>query len=149
MTSPALDELFEEYKKVSGSKLTGEQFNTLVMFFPALLVIASDGVIDQEEWIYVKYLSKFMADTYKKVSTEQELAQLNQAYYHELEFLIDGLEEWEGRFIDALGKHLTQFPDQKDTVVETLHLFAEASDGESDEEVEKIEELTEKLKLEE
>ena len=148
MESPILDGLFEEYKKVSNSKLTSEQFSTLVMFFPALLVIASDGVIDQEEWIYVKYLSKFMSDTYKDGLNEQELSHLNQAYYTELEFLIDGLEEWEGRFVEALGKYLAKFPSQKETIMETLHLFAEASDGESNEEVEKIEELTQKLKLE-
>lgn len=146
--SPILAELFEEYKKVSGSKLSSEQFSTLVMFFPALLVIASDGVIDQEEWIYVKYLSKFMADTYKKEIPDQELAALNQAYYAELEFLIDHLDVWESRFVDALSRHLEQFPGQKETVMETLHLFAEASDGESEEEAEKIEELTQKLHLE-
>lgn len=148
MESPILNGLFEEYKKVNASKLSSEQFSTLVMFFPALLVIASDGVIDQEEWIYVKYLSKFMTDTYKKEKSEQELASLNQAYYKDLEFLIDNLEDWEGRFVDALGKHLGEFPGQKETVMETLHLFAEASEGESDEEAEKIEELSKKLHLE-
>lgn len=149
MESPVLTELFAEYRKISGSKLNNEQFSTLVMFFPALLVIASDGVIDQEEWIYVKYLSKFMTDTYKKEKTEQELAELNQAYYSELEFLIDHLDVWEGRYVEALGKHLNEFPGQKETVMETLHLFAEASDGESEEEAEKIEELSKKLQLEE
>lgn len=148
MESPILNGLFEEYKKVSNSKLNSEQFSTLVMFFPALLIIASDGVIDQEEWIYVKYLSKFMADTYKKELTEQDLASLNQAYYDELEFLIDNLDAWESRFVDSLGKHLNEFPGQKETVMETLHLFAEASDGESEEEADKIEELSQKLQLE-
>ena len=149
MESPILTELFNEYKKVSDSKLTDDQFNNLVMFFPALLVIASDGVIDQEEWIYVKYLSKFMADTYKKEIDQQQLAALNQDYYAELEFLIDNLDAWEARFVDALQKHLHEFPGQKETVMETLHLFAEASEGESDEEAEKIEELSKKLHLEE
>ncbi|MGB0521550.1 MAG: hypothetical protein ACPGJS_01255 [Flammeovirgaceae bacterium] len=149
MESPILTELFTEYQKVSGSKLTNDQFSTLVMFFPALLVIASDGVIDQEEWIYVKYLSKFIADTYKKEIDPQELAALNQTYYSELEFLIDNLEVWESRYVDALSKHLDKFPAQKETVMETLHLFAEASEGESEEEIEKIEELSKKLHLEE
>jgi len=148
MESPILNGLFEEYKKVSSTKLTNDQFNTLVMFFPALLVIASDGVIDQEEWVYVKYLSKFMTDTYKKEMNEQELASLNQHYYKDLEFLIDNLESWESRFVDALGRHLNEYPGQKETVMETLHLFAEASEGESDEEAEKIEELSKKLQLE-
>jgi len=149
MEPPILDELFEEYKKVSNSKLNSEQFSTLVMVFPALLVIASDGVIDQEEWIYVKYLSRFIAETYKKEISEQELAALNQTFYNELEFLIDNLEAWESRFVDSLDKYLEYFPEQKETVMEALHLFAEASDGESEEEIEKIEELSKKLHLEE
>jgi hypothetical protein len=148
MNSPVIESLHTEYVKVSSTKLNAEQFGTLVMFFPALLVIASDGVIDQEEWVYVKYLSKFMSDTYKKNLTETELAALNQSFYKDLEFLIDNLDTWETRFVKALRTHLDENTHQKELIVETLHLFAEASEGESDDEVEKIEELCEKLALE-
>ena len=149
MTSASISALFDEYQKVSESKLTVEQFETLVMFLPALLVIASDGVIDQEEWVYVKYLAKFMSDNYKKGLTEAELALLNQSFYEDLEYLIDNLDTWEDRFVKALHQHLQKHEHLKETVMETLHLFAEASEGESDEEAVKIEQLTNKLALEE
>ena len=150
LTSPmkSITELFTEYQKVNPTDLTENQFQTLVMFFPALLVIASDGVIDQEEWVYVKYLAKFMSDTYKKEVAENELAGLNQAYFKNLEFLIDNLDTWEERFLSSLKGHLDEFPFKKETVAETLHLFAEASEGESDEEAEKIEEIAQKLDIE-
>jgi len=139
--------LFTEYQKVSSTPLTQEQFQTLVLFFPSLLVLASDGVIDQEEWVYVKYLAKFMSDTYKKDLTDVELAALNQNYYKSLELLIDSLDTWEDRFLDALKLHLEEFPFKKETVTETLHLFAEASEGESDDEIKKIEEIAERLNI--
>ena len=140
-------ELYIEYKKVSDTQLTEVQFGTLTLFFPSLLVIASDGVIDQDEWVYVKYLAKFISDTYKKELNDVELADLNQSYYKALEFLIDHLDTWEDRFLDTLKSHLAENPHQKATVEEVLHLFAEASEGESEEEAEKIEELTVRLAL--
>lgn len=149
MDLSGIQPLYESYVKASKSDMTKEEFDTLFLFFPSLLVIASDGVVDDEEWVYVKYLAKFMADTFKTEITPKERNQLEQDYFKELSFLLEHLEEWENRFVDRLRDFLEGQGDAKEDVLDVLYLFAEASDGQSEEETEKIEELKLRLRIEE
>ncbi len=139
--------LYESYVKASKSDMTKEEFDTLFLFFPSLLVIASDGVVDDEEWVYIKYLAKFMADTFKQEITAKERAQLEQDYFRELSYLLEHLEDWEPRFIDRLREYLEGQNDAKEDVLDVLYLFAEASEGQSEEEIKKIEELKLRLRI--
>ncbi|MBX2844458.1 MAG: hypothetical protein KTR26_22035 [Flammeovirgaceae bacterium] len=148
MQSPEFESLHQKYQGVKSSQLNGDQFGTLVLFFPSLLVVASDGIIDEEEWVYVKYLAKFMADTYKNDLDDEARESLESQYFAELNFLISNLEEWEPKFVDTLRAYLETNPLVKEDVLEILYLFAEASDGESEEETLKINSLKEELILE-
>jgi hypothetical protein len=56
-----LTQFFIDYQKVSQTKLNREQFITLLIFFPTLLVVSADENIDKEEWIFVEYIAKAMA----------------------------------------------------------------------------------------
>lgn len=146
MKSEAIDSLFESYKEVSPTQLNSDQFGTLLTFFPALLVIASDGVIDDDEWVYVKYLAKFMAENDTDTS-EKPVKELTELYFDELKYLLESLMSWEEKFIEALADYLKHFPEIKEDIEEILHMFAEASEGESEIEEETIASLSHRLGL--
>ena len=152
-TTPAINTLHQSYTQARANdvkKMMGyDQFENMVVFFPCLLIAASDGVVDKEEWVYVQYLSRFMADPFKGDLTEPQFMKLKQDYYRELEFLVNHLKEWQGPFVNALKEHLEYYPEIKDTILDSLYLFAEASDGTSAVEQKAIDALVEKLKLEE
>lgn len=146
----SLAPLYLTYQTKSGSKLTQEQFDRFILFFPALLVIASDGEIDEEEWVYVDFLAKGIADSFKEqVPDERKREEMKVTFRKELDGLIARLDMWEAIFIPALRKYLDDFPEVKEDVDEILHIFAEASDGESEDELAKIRELHAKLGIEE
>ena len=141
MESVKLTSLGSRYRKERSHSLTEEQFGSLVLFFPSLLIIASDGKVDDEEWLYVNYLAKFIADTFKNEISHEERDELETTYLKELKFLVEDLEKWEPAFIEVLQDYISINESVKEDVEEILHLFAEASDGKSDEEEIKIEEL--------
>jgi len=81
-TNTTVTDLFTEYQKNCHTKLTLEQFTTLLTFFPSLLVIAADGVIEEEEWIYVRYISRSMAETFiDDFDDNIEVSDLKKLYY--------------------------------------------------------------------
>lgn len=141
------EELYAHYNSQNNVDLSREHFQTLFIYFPCLLIVASDGVVDEEEWIFVKYLSKFMAEGYKNSLTRTELENLQKVYYNELEYLIKTLTEWKDPFLDTLKSYLEDNDDEKDDILDILHLFADASDGVSDDEEEAIEEISQRLNL--
>lgn len=139
--------LYQHYLSKRDKTLEKKHFDTLFMFFPSLLVIASDGEVDEEEWVYVRYLAKFMADTFRDEHTQEERDQLQDVFLAELTFLLETLSSWEKRFIPVMEHYLGIHPEAKEDVLDILHLFAEASDGESDAEAEKISQLSHQLGL--
>jgi len=147
MDSAKIIELKASYEKEREHELTSEQFGSLVLFFPSLLIIASDGEVDDEEWVYVNYLSKFIADTFKDEIGEEERDELEARYLLELTFLVNNLSTWEQPFLDALHDYISFNEAVKEDVEDILYLFAEASDGKSEEEEEKIEELKQILEI--
>ncbi len=143
-----IKDLYTKYKSRSNSQLSYEQFETFLIFFPSLLVILSDGVIDDEEWVYIRYLAKFMADTSKEeVPEESEREFLMNDYLDNLKYMIDHMERWEKSFIETLKRYIQEEEDIKDYVLDTLYLFAEASEGSSDSEEKRIRELRDELNL--
>ncbi|MCS7005327.1 MAG: hypothetical protein NZM38_08375 [Cytophagales bacterium] len=147
MNTSEFKELYEQFVFKSGSSLTQEQFTTLLMFFPALLVVVSDGKVDLEEWTYIKYLAKFMSDAYIDSASDEERSLLTESYYHALKWLIENLETWKKLFIDVLAKYLTIHPEVKDDIIETLYMFSEASEGQSGEEIKVIERIKQELRI--
>ncbi|MBD0403576.1 hypothetical protein [Flammeovirga sp. EKP202] len=142
------EELYTRYNSLNNVELSREHFQTLFIYFPCLLIVASDGVVDEEEWVFVKYLAKFMAEGYKNSLTRTELENLQKVYYNELEYLVNNLDQWKDPFLDTLRSYLDQNDDEKDDILDILHLFADASDGVSDDEEEAIEEISKRLNLE-
>ncbi|MCC5921832.1 MAG: hypothetical protein LAT68_15090 [Cyclobacteriaceae bacterium] len=144
----ALRALYKEYQQYRSTTITEDQFVSFAVFFPTLLVIISDGVVDMDEWEYVKQLSQFMANTFKDDNEGNiNVKKLSKSYLEEISYMIKFQEDWRSDFINALRPYLKDRPEVKNTVLETIYLFAEASEGISEEEQEAIDDMKEKLQL--
>lgn len=148
MKPETVSELFRLYQTERKVKITEEQFVTFAVFFPTILVIISDGVIDMEEWEYVKQLSRFMAKSFRdSENSEVDVNALTQAYLYEISFLLKFQRDWQEAFMQALKGYVQENPEVKSSILDTIHLFAEASEGTSDDELEKIQFIKEELAL--
>jgi hypothetical protein len=141
MNSPEIKNLYSEFRTASQSKITNEQFGTLLMFYPSLLVVVSDGVVDKEEWVYIKYLAKFMSDSHKEGITDEQRAALVDNYFEDLRFLITNISDWKEKFLTTLACYLSKHPEIKEDILETLYMFSEASEGSSEDELTTINDL--------
>jgi len=148
MQSKTISTLYEEYREERNVKITEDQFASFVVFFPSLLVIISDGVVDMEEWEYLQQLSHFMAKSFKQdgASTE-DVDQLSKCYLLEIAYTIKHLKDYQEVFLTALQAYLAENPQDKVSVLDTIKLFADASEGTSDDEASKIDYLTQLLDL--
>ncbi|HAA16926.1 MAG TPA: hypothetical protein DCE41_36520 [Cytophagales bacterium] len=146
---PSISQLYQKYTAERPTSVTEEQFVTFTVFFPNLIIIISDGVIDLEEWEYVKQLARFMAKSFKDEGDEQvNVEGLADCYLREISYLIKFLADWRDAFLDALQPYLASRPDAKTSILDTIQLFAEASEGTSDEEQAQIDEIKNRLQLE-
>ncbi|WP_340154040.1 hypothetical protein [uncultured Marivirga sp.] len=144
-----IDQLFKEYTQDRYIKLNREQFVYIVNLFPALRVVMSDGIMDQEEWITVKRLAKILGNEFASEDLGEEKEEnLMLIYRAEFRHLLKNLDKWQSKFLTALKDYFNENVTSKEFVVETMYLFASASDGVSVEENEVIEYLTKELELE-
>lgn len=144
-----IDQLFKEYTQERFIKLNREQFVYIVNLFPALRVVMSDGIVDQEEWVTVKRLAKILGDEFATEDLgEEKQENLMLIYRAEFRHLVKNLDKWQSKFLAALKDYFNENDTSKEFVVETMYLFASASDGVSEEENEVIEFLTTELGLE-
>jgi hypothetical protein len=140
--------LYSVYQEERHLKITEDQFTFFVIFFPALLVIVSDGIVDMDEWEYLQQLAHFMAKSFKEdCEGESDMQSLTKAYLYEISYMIKHIRDWQDEYLEALNEYLTKNPDAKSSVLETMMLFAEASGGTSSEEEEKINNLKTYLNL--
>lgn len=143
-----IKDLYQSYYDERKVKMTEEQFITFAVFFPTLLVIISDGVVDMEEWEYVKQLARFMAKSFKdNEKSEVDVDELTKTYLYEISFLLKFQRDWQATFIEGLKEYVRERPEVKSSILDTIELFAEASDGTSDDEQEKIDFIKKELSL--
>lgn len=144
-----LDQLYKDYTQMRDIKLNKEQFVYVVNLFPAFRVVMSDGIMDTEEWVTVKRLAKILGDEFASDDLGEEKEEnLMLIYRAEFRYLIKNLDEWQDKFLAALKYYFEQNNTAKEFVLETMYLFASASDGVSEVENEMIQKLTKELALE-
>jgi tellurite resistance protein len=144
-----IDQLFKEYTQERFINLNKEQFVYILNLFPALRVVMSDGIVDQDEWVTVKRLAKILGDEFATEDLgEEKQENLMLIYRAEFRHLVKNLDKWQTKFLEALKDYFNENETSKEFVVETMYLFASASDGVSEEENEVIEFLTTELGLE-
>lgn len=139
-------DLFRDYKRHRHTRLTQEQFASFLAFFPSLLVVASDGIVDKEEWLYCKKLAKALGHSFSDDMVDEQY--LTSVYKREFGYLLKNLPAWESRFLSTLKQYLIVNQYAKQFVIDTLYLFADASNGISESEQLKIKYIKEVLSIE-
>ena len=148
MAEDKMNALYKEYTAERYISLNKEQFVYIANLFPALLVVLSDGIVYTDEWQTVKKLAHILGSEFATEEFgEDKEENLTLIYKNEFRYLLKDREQWEEKFLDALKDYFTQNDSSKEFVIETMHLFANASDGISVIENETIEKLTQELGL--
>lgn len=139
--------LHEAFIQESQFVLDEEQFVTLLTFYPALLVVAVDGYIDEDEKVYVKQIAKFMANSYTDLHNEQ-FKPLEKEFFQSLMYLHEKEPRFKDHFLSVLHDYLVHLPDLKENIAEVMLMFAHSSDDISNEEEIIIREVAERLGME-
>ncbi len=134
-----LKSLFNDYFANRYITLSEEQFEELVLYSPPLMVVACDDVLDRDELFFVEYFSKFLARNFFDSESQQEQQdKLRGTFESEMRFLLNNISSWEDKFLRG-AKVLTQENEHlKGQIYELLEMFAESSDGISEQEQRKI-----------
>ncbi|MEM8568326.1 MAG: hypothetical protein AAGF85_17835 [Bacteroidota bacterium] len=121
----ALDQLFEDYTQTRFLDINNEQFIYLLHLLPPCLVVMSDGILDRDEWMTLKSLSKILGNelaTDDLGSLEKE-ENLMLIYRAEIRYLLKNRETWQSRFFEALNEYLSTNSASKEFLDDTLDLF--------------------------
>ncbi len=147
--TPQIEKLYKEYKRIRPVKIDVHQFTYLVNLFPAMMVVMSDDVLDATEWEAVKRLAGAMAQSLPEEQLEPEEQEgLERVFVTEFRYLLDNTERGKSKFLNALGDLVKENNQNKEFVLESMYLFANASDGISSEEQSAINDLSKRLNLE-
>lgn len=147
MASNPVHALYLEYTKERNLELTEDQFGSFMAFFPALIVASSDGMVDKEEWMYCKKLASGLGNSFNETDNDEESENLTLIYRYEFRYLLKNLDKWENKFVKALKLYLQENEYAKEFINETIYLFASASQGISQEEMNKIKHFEQELDL--
>jgi len=120
------EQLFEEYKKTRKTEISLDQFKYILNLYPSLIVCMCDGVLDDGEWEGILQTAKGLAMEYGSGEDQEQLA---QAFRTEFRYLIYNIEKWQKRFLNTLKNHIQDSRLDKEFVLESMYLFANAADG--------------------
>ena len=143
-TKPQSLLLYESYLDVRPTNLTYPQFLNIMNLYPSILICMSDGVLDREEDEHLMGVARNLA-IYAEEESEKD--QLEITYREELKYLLGNHVEWEQKFLDALKEHLSGPEGDKEFVLESMYLFANAANGISEVEKSRIESISKQLGL--
>ncbi len=126
MSAIKMDNLFKEYTEVRFLDINREQFIYIAHLLPSCTLVMSDGLLDNEEWLTLKQLSKILGDEFAadNLGTDEKEENLMLIYKAEIRYLLKNKERWERKFLEALKEYLLTNPSSKDFLDETLDLFA-------------------------
>ncbi len=136
--------LFDEYLSFRKIDITLDQFLYLLNLYPSLLVCLSDGVLDKEEWESILRAAKSLAVS---AETNEEQKRLEKLFQSEFKYLLDNIERWQKKFLNALENHVAERKQDKEFVLESMYLFANSANGISEAEKSKIQMLSDRLSL--
>jgi hypothetical protein len=147
MPNPAIEELYLQYQTVRKAPFSVDQFTSFLAFFPSLLIAASDGIVDREEWQYCQRLAQGLGHSYREELEATETERLTNLYRQEFVYLLQHLASWEEPFLEALENYFQENSYAKKFVSQTAWLFADASNGVSKEEESKLSDLRKRFGL--
>lgn len=125
MEQSKIDSLFDEYAQLRFLDITKEQFIYMAHLLPSCLIVMSDGLLDKEEWVTLKRLTKILGDEFAtaELGELEKEENLMLIYQGEIRYLLKHRKEWESKFLDALCEYLDGKESSKEFVGETLDLF--------------------------
>ena len=142
------ESLYQDYLSERSIELNPEQFSYVINLFPALLVVLSDGIVDGGEWAIVNKLASIIGTEFELDEEGRNIEeQLTNTYRNEFKYLLENWEKWEKRFLQALKEQFENNDNSKEFVIETMNLFANASEGISTKERETIDYISRELNL--
>jgi thioredoxin-related protein len=150
MSSHTITHLYEEYLEYRRIDLSPEQFTFLVTSYPVLLIISTDGTVDDKEWNHLKLRCNDLTDVWlQQVSDRDIVNDFKEMLMNEFKYLLMNFDLWERKFMKALKHHLKENPDLKHPILESIYLFASVSNGVCEKEEVMIEHLRKELHIEE
>ena len=144
--TPQLHQLYIEYIKSRKIKIPEDQFNYLAKLYPALLVCMSDGVLDKEEWDGIVMATRGLSAEFVK-SPEDDRDMIAMSFRTEIRYLLDNVDKWSKKFMNALHASIQDNKHDQEFIMEAMYLFANITDGISDEEQETINKLAHRLEI--
>ena len=127
-----LTDYFKDYQSKRNTCLDENQFSSLLMMFPSILVATSNGNFDILE-------KQNLAESVKEASENNILIACEM--YSELSYLASTDENNKKQALNCIKNEISDKPEIKSMVLEIMNSMAEASDVVSDEELNKINEL--------
>ena len=126
MPNSKIDILYKEYTQVRFLDVNKDQFIYIAHLLPSCLLVMSDGLLDNEEWVTLKQLSKILGDEFASddLGTDEKEENLMLIYKAEIRYLLKNRDRWEDKFLAALKEYLTTNPASVEFLNETLNLFA-------------------------
>jgi len=131
-----LIDYFKDYQSKRNTCLDENQFSSLLMMYPSVLVAVSDGVFDALE-------KQNLAESVKEASDGNILIACEM--YSELSYLVSADDKLKRETLSCIKDEIANNEEVKSMILELMMSIAEASDGISKEESEKIEELKSQL----
>jgi hypothetical protein len=147
-TYPTVEQLYTTYSEKTGKVIENDFFESVLLFFPAISIVACDDVIDEEEWLNLDNLTEFMSRSHRdRFKNDPDQCPLKDVFTEHINFLAHNIKFWEPVFLNALKVYLQNEEQFKELVYEVIETFAELSDGISETEEKKIETLSSYLEL--
>lgn len=149
MAKSKMDNLYTEYMQVRFLDINKEQFIYIAHLLPSCLIVMSDGLLDQEEWVTLKRLSKILGSEFATddLGTEEKEENLMLIYKAEIRYLIKHKDIWQDKFIAALKEYFIEQPSSKEFVKETMELFVSSDQNPDERELGTYKRLTADLGL--
>jgi hypothetical protein len=131
-----LTDYFKDYQAKRNTCLDENQFSSLLMMYPSILVAIADGDFDALE-------KQNLAESVKEAADGNILVTCEM--YSELSYLITADNNVKKQALTCIKEEIADKPEIKSMILELMTSMAEASDGLSEIEAQKIAELKTEL----
>ena len=143
------EQLYTEYTNARFLDINKEQFAYLLHLLPGCLIVMSDGLLDREEWVTLKRLSKILGNEFasEDLGDIEKEENLMLIYKGEIRYLLKHRDQWEDKFLTALKQYLRLNVTSRQFVKETMDLFAGPEQNPKEEELKAYNRLLDRLEL--
>jgi len=131
-----LTDYFKDYQSKRKTVLDENQFSSLLMMYPSVLVATADGEFDVLE-------KQNLSESVKETSDGNNLVACEM--YSELSYLVTADNNVKSQALSCIKDEIADKPEIKSMILELMTAMAESSEGISEFEAKKITELKSQL----